>query len=706
MSRNSYLSITSPTAGTHETRKRKNTASLPKQVFKKPYTPPQTPTSMDTSESCQDSVVYTNLATSENRWALAMQYDELHVDKTANLKLIWDKASYQCYIHHPPKSGKTWFINMAQYFFGLAEDPQDLVAKRTLFNESLLGHVDGGQKFIDDHCGKYIAIRVSFKNIRTDTMEIFYKELVDIFIQLYDQWKFEIKDYKKSIYKLQGKMMLSSLKYSCRLMQEDNELCYQFLISLVQYLYYYFNKQAIIFIDDFDDPIFNAECCHRYEVGKMMKKIINPLFKAEDPQYVKRIFIFGTNSFDLNGTSSSVYFINVHDFAFFANALRVTGDGFQEAFEFTKSEVMSLLGKVIEANYYANERLIDEAITIASKYYSECYAYRDLRLYNQSSIMSYLGTIRDAMVDILSGKCTIESLNNPHPDLTNIYFVDPIVDYRKSKDGDKPKRSSSGPSSDELYRSDLMCRIMLENKCANIESYYPTAGKDISAMLVIFLSNAYYNGYLVSAPNNKIIIPNLVAFDAWIQLLGYSFSKPELICDGLGRLVTCDYAGFSESIRAVFHSGGIKAESGPEWLSYHDLLYAGLMIYGYHLNYFTETETLTGAGNRAIALIPRGNRNTGFMIKLECMSKLQEGAKLEDKLKMLSIEEADHSQNNNGYFHIFNQYEKVVNVTEVVVAFHGKEYSVSVRRFEKTSEGWEYQKLATDAVETLRGSLA
>ncbi|KAJ1910021.1 hypothetical protein H4219_006298 [Mycoemilia scoparia] len=707
-------SIASPTAGINDPRKRKDTTLLPKQVFKKPYTPPQTPTSVDTTKSCQDSVVCTNLSTSENSWAFAMKHNELYVDKTADLKRLWEDFDYVYYIHRPPKSGKTWFVDMAQYFFEIAKEESTLVAKRTLFNESLLGHVDGGRKFIDDHCGQYITIKISFKNIRTDTMETFYKGLLDIYNSLYNQWKAEIDGFEKAHNKSAAGVISEYVTRLYNEMQKSYTPYYRFLLRLIQYLYYYYNKRSVILIDDLDCPIFGCKNDSlRKEISEKLLRIISTIENDGDQMYTKQIYIFGTNSFDVNSILAGRNDIHVYDFTFFINSSREGCSGFEEAFGFTEREVVLLLNNIFPGVSDQKQKLIDEATIMARKYYTECYAYIDSRLYNQSYIMSYLHTIKDAKCDLLSGKCTMESLakdlllvqrgknsikeiakefpyvpkgiivelvkdyieqqNDPNPSLVDADFVDPSINCFLSGYCCQCDDANLPLKADELILPEILFGFMAQFKYINIESYFPASEKEPPVLM---------------------------------ELLGYPFENADLITDGLDKLVRCDYAGFTKAIRAIIHSGGIKGMSEQNLFENHDLVYVSLMLYGYHLGYFTETETLAGAGNRAIALIPRGTGNAGFMIKLECMSKPQEGAKLEDKLKRLSFEDTDQSQNNHDYFHIFNQYEEVVKVTEAAVTFHDKEYSVSVRQLEKTSKGWEYQNLATDPVETLRGSLA
>ncbi|KAJ1911979.1 hypothetical protein H4219_005766 [Mycoemilia scoparia] len=721
MNTHGTLSIASPNDGMHEARKRKDATSLPTQVFKKPYTPPQTPTSEDTAKSYQERVLGSNLAASKSSWEAAIQNDELHADKTATLKLIWEDHFSVYYISRPPMSGKTWFVDMAQYFFEIAKEESTLVAKRTLFKELLLGHVNGGQKFIDDHCGQYITIRISFKNMKTDTIDVFYKGLIDIFSKIYKQWEDEIIGHEKAEIKPVASWVSQDLIRQYNKMQEDGELYYVFLKKLLQYLYCYYNKQCIVIFDDFDHLIFSCkEVDVRMEITRKMMWVIHAVMKAHNVSYTKKVYIFGTIPFDVNSILGSVDNIHVYDFTHFTGSSSESHNGFQEAFRFSENEVVLLIEKIIPKAHYTNERLIDEAITIARKHYSKHYDHRDARVYNQSTIMRYLRIIKDAEDDLLSGKCTIELLaknllmsqrgkipikdiaeetpyvpkniivelvkdyneqqNNPNPELKSANFVEPYFTYGLSKDSYKHNDSNIPPNADELVFSELEC------------------------VLMVHIINALISRVLT--PDNKIIIPNLAALGSWVQLLGHSFENANLIADGLDKLVRCDYAGFSKAIRDIIHSSSIKAGSGQKLLPYHDLMYVSLMLYGLHPGYFIESETLTGAGNHAIALIPRGTRNTGFMIKLECMPKPQEEVELENELKMLSIEEADHSQNNNGYFYIFGQYEKVVKVTEAAVTFHDKEYSVSVRQLEKTSKGWEYQNLATDPVETLRGSLA
>ncbi|KAJ1909429.1 hypothetical protein H4219_006405, partial [Mycoemilia scoparia] len=60
-------------------------------------------------------------------------------------------------------TGKTMFLSMVEYFFEMENCEIALEAKKALFKELLLGDVDGGQKFIENHCGQYPVIKITFQ---------------------------------------------------------------------------------------------------------------------------------------------------------------------------------------------------------------------------------------------------------------------------------------------------------------------------------------------------------------------------------------------------------------------------------------------------------------------------------------------------------------------------------------------------------------
>ena len=61
------------------------------------------------------------------------------------------------------------FLSMAEYFFSLTDDEASLDKKRHIFKECLIGQDEDNPNFVEDLCGQYPTIFLSFKvnaNIR------------------------------------------------------------------------------------------------------------------------------------------------------------------------------------------------------------------------------------------------------------------------------------------------------------------------------------------------------------------------------------------------------------------------------------------------------------------------------------------------------------------------------------------------------------
>ncbi|KAJ1910566.1 hypothetical protein H4219_006178, partial [Mycoemilia scoparia] len=138
--------------------KRKEPPSSTQEELREAYLFSGTSIYEDASEISPARILGSSLAASETSWAAAVQGDQYLVNKSYHLKLILGCGRSTDYVHRYPMSGKTMFLGMIKNFFGLVEEENALEAKRTLFNELLLGHVDGGLEFIDNHCGQYPII--------------------------------------------------------------------------------------------------------------------------------------------------------------------------------------------------------------------------------------------------------------------------------------------------------------------------------------------------------------------------------------------------------------------------------------------------------------------------------------------------------------------------------------------------------------------
>ncbi|KAJ1914063.1 hypothetical protein H4219_004952, partial [Mycoemilia scoparia] len=86
----------------------------------------------DTEQEYPARVFGSNLMIGDSDWEKAQNEDLLFVDKIHNLKLMWGKSTTD-YLYRHCRTGKTMFLTMADYFFGLVKDKDALEKKRSHF---------------------------------------------------------------------------------------------------------------------------------------------------------------------------------------------------------------------------------------------------------------------------------------------------------------------------------------------------------------------------------------------------------------------------------------------------------------------------------------------------------------------------------------------------------------------------------------------
>jgi Predicted AAA-ATPase/PD-(D/E)XK nuclease superfamily len=168
----------------------------------------------------------------------------LFVDKSLFIKEVLEDSSKVSLIIRPRRWGKTINMSMLQYFFAPTVHG---VRTQGLFDHLNIAKEDQGAYL--KHQGKHPVIFVSFKSIKQDTWESFYKKVNELIIQTYSEHE-DILVNSPKLSQRKKEMCKAILNRACNQEQLENAL--QFLSECLEQHY---AQKVIILIDEYDTPL-------------------------------------------------------------------------------------------------------------------------------------------------------------------------------------------------------------------------------------------------------------------------------------------------------------------------------------------------------------------------------------------------------------------------------------------------------------------
>ncbi|KAJ1912835.1 hypothetical protein H4219_005453 [Mycoemilia scoparia] len=619
-------------------------------------------------------------------WVNAKREGCALVDKTRHLKLLFDENLVEL-VFRQHQSGKTIFYLMASHFFGLTENEDELLKKQQDFKDSLLAQDESGPAFIEEHCGQYPTMSISFQDVEPITKEEFIYTLSDKMITLYMQWSDVIADYENSRNVHMAKEAHALLPASHHEFRGNLGCCTRLLANLSKYLCGYYGRKCVILIDAVDTPILSTTDDTLLEyVYKVIRDILDPVL---DSHYIRKCIVFGVENLDLCSTLSS----NANDAYYsidFAMGNEYTSDSnikFMDAFGFTESEVRKLIGLVIPNDTDLNKK----GMNLATGWYNGYFVYNNLKTYNPSSVLCFIESIRIYLDPIKSGKMPIENLAVRYWDQAGRYslkslfekanhinhnaIVKLIKDYiifKESSNGnyenmmsvtfDSPysKQMNNHGSShttdledmntmNKLYNSgwDGSFKPLDEPNHIHIQSSFDPINHDDSycSSETIFFTRAYFNGYLTILPGKKIGIPNREVFTTWVRLLGTDImtDRHYHMLSLYSALVSQNYMRFVLGIKDLILLGLLDIGSNENDYCY-ELVSTFLKTADLGNRYdIKANENATGLGNNKgniIMMRPRYSGYPGFVIKVTQVKPEAEESKVKSAIQATNIQDS------------------------------------------------------------------
>ncbi|MCK4760579.1 MAG: AAA family ATPase [Candidatus Aminicenantes bacterium] len=287
-----------------------------------------------------------------------------YVDKTLFIKEILDKGDKIFLIPRPRRFGKTLNLSMVKYFFDCCPTETPGGAEQNheeLFTPFLIRRAGG--EYLRGQ-GKHPVIFISFRNIK----ELDWNSCWSKIKQLVQG------EYLKHDYLLDSaKLKPSEKKYFKKIIdltggKGDYE---NSLEKLLFYLTRFYDRKAVILVDEYDAPI-HAGFSHDYyeEIVNFMRNFLGGGLKDTD-RYVEKGIISGIMRVAKESIFSGLNNLGVYT---------LTSAEFDDYFGFTEKEVEALLKDFALLDRYAE----------VQRWYNG-YLFGDKVIYNPWSIINFLG---------------------------------------------------------------------------------------------------------------------------------------------------------------------------------------------------------------------------------------------------------------------------------------------------------------------------
>ena len=193
-------------------------------------------------------------------YKVMIQGNYLHIDKTLLIKEFWEEGAPVVLITRPRRFGKSITLSMLKYFF-----EKTTHSMSSLFEKSKIWKYKEFQVLQ----GTYPVISLSFKDVKKDTWENAYEQILGVLQKEIDRVITPIKDSLSFLHKKQYEALMNQ---TATFVQFGNSL--EFMTNALENNY---GKKVIVLIDEYDTPITYAYLNNYYS---QMTEFIRDLLSA------------------------------------------------------------------------------------------------------------------------------------------------------------------------------------------------------------------------------------------------------------------------------------------------------------------------------------------------------------------------------------------------------------------------------------------
>ena len=282
-----------------------------------------------------------------------------NVDKTLFIKEFLENKSKVTLIPRPRRFGKTLNMSMLKYFF--SNDGNDY---SQLFENKKIWECQECRK----RFGQYPVVFLSFKGLKKRTWEEGRESVIKVISKEFFRFRFLLES--DSIEKIQKDEFLRMMEGKPSSSELDESL--KFLTELLEN---YYNKTAIVLIDEYDTPINYAHMNGYYDdMVSLIREILHAVFKGNE--HLEFGIMTGVMRVAKEGIFSGLNNLEV---------CNMKADKYSDQFGFTNDEVDQMLG-----HYGLGEKKKE----VEHWYNGYRVGWKDkvTKVYNPWSIISFLNT--------------------------------------------------------------------------------------------------------------------------------------------------------------------------------------------------------------------------------------------------------------------------------------------------------------------------
>ncbi|WP_297417488.1 AAA family ATPase [Clostridium sp.] len=411
----------------------------------------------------------------------------LFVDKSLLIKEFWESDGETILVPRPRRFGKTLNMSMLKYFFeNSGED------NRYLFQ----GLNIEKHKEIMALQGKYPVIYLSFKDEKHSSFEYLKEGLSNLLSKLFIEHNYCLNNPK--LHKIDIEYYNLVINKKATVIELGNALK-----KLSEYIYNYFDKKAIILIDEYDVPIQAAYVNNYYnEAIEFMRNFLSGAFK--DNNFLQKAMITGILRVARESIFSGLNNLKVES---------ILSDNLSDKFGFTDSEIEKLV----------SDYNIKEELSNIKEWYNGYY-FGENTIYNPWSILNYLSspkaglkpywvnTSSNDLVGILLSRGSKEVKKNLE-DLVNGNNIEKIIDENIVM-GDIEK------SSDNLWSFLLFTGYLKVNskKRKGLKDYYTLSIPNLEVTTLYYDLIEKWFEDTITKENYELMINSLITGD--IKIFG------------------------------------------------------------------------------------------------------------------------------------------------------------------------------------------
>ena len=542
----------------------------------------------------------------ESDFKMLRRKDYYFIDKSLFIKRIIDDSSKVTIVTRPRRFGKTLNMSMLRYYFDCkVPDSKELFEGLKIMEQE--------EKYTSKQ-NYYPCIYMTLKDVRDRDYKTMLIDMKSAVLDIYMQ-HMELLDSDK-IYEFE-KVRINDILHK----KEDEITLQNSIKELTRYLYRYYNKPVMIFLDEFD-ALLQSEYREGYwkDVAKFFRDFYVKTFK--DNEYLEKAVLTGVT----NITKDSI-FSGANNF----NVFTVLDNDFSADFGITREEIKKVIKDFeIEENEEDIKRWYD-GYTIGNTE----------GIYNPWSILNY----------ITDRKLMPYWVNTSSNDLIKLILTN------SSTIKEKIERLLKDESVEVKINLETIIRGIEDNE-ENIWGLLLGTGY----LKVVEIVDVAKKIYKIKIPNEEIRCLFEEIIDNWFSNKVIGNDLNSIMKD----LVTLNLDEFEEKFSRLSMEMFSYMDVGQDTAEnfYHAFVLG--MLVSLKDTYYVNSNRESGIGRYDIMLEPKDKNGNSFVMEFKVFNPKKESS-IEETIANAKkqIEEKGYEQN--------LQERGFTNITKMVFAFNGKE---------------------------------